>query len=81
VEFSLPGASAKFALTFEESGEGSTRITQRVTLEGERADDYAEWMKMIEQMMPEGMRRLSEAIVKQSGAAGLTKTRPRTSIH
>src|SRR4051812_30292729 len=42
VEVSLPGASVKFALTFEELGEGSTRITQRVTLEGERADDYAE---------------------------------------
>jgi hypothetical protein len=60
----------RFALTFEESGEGSTRITQRVTLGGERADDYAECMKMIEQSMPEGMRRLSETIVKTSGEAG-----------
>jgi hypothetical protein len=69
VEVSLPGASMKFALTFEKSGEGVTRITQRVTLEGERADDYAEGMKMVEQNIPEGMRRLSEAIAKASTEA------------
>jgi hypothetical protein len=53
---------------FEES-EGGTRITQRVTLEGERADDYAEGVKMLEQYTPEGMRRLAEAMAKASGEA------------
>jgi hypothetical protein len=42
---------------------------------------FAAGIKMVKQNMPEGMRRLSEAIVKASGEAGLTKTTPRTSIH
>ena len=69
VEVSLPGAVVRFALKFEESGEGVTRITQRVTLEGERAGEYVEGMKMLEQNMPAGMDRLAEAIEKASGEA------------
>lgn len=67
VEMSPPGALLKFVWTFEESGESMTRITQLVTLEGERAGDYAEGMKMLEQGIPVGMCKLAEAIVKASG--------------
>jgi hypothetical protein len=69
VEMSLSGALLKFAWTFEETGEGGTRITQLVTLEGERAGDYAEGMKMLEHGIPEGMRKLCEAMLKASGEA------------
>lgn len=47
-------------------GEGATRVTQRVALEGERAGDYAEGMKMLEQGIPVGMCKLAEAIEKAS---------------
>lgn len=67
VEISLPGALVKFAWEFEAVGESATRITQRVTLEGERAGDYAAGMKMLEQNMPDGMGRLAGAIEKSSG--------------
>jgi hypothetical protein len=62
VEISLPGASVRFAWEFEELSEGVTRITQRVTMEGGRAGEYVEGMRMLEQNMPAGMGRLAEAI-------------------
>jgi hypothetical protein len=64
VEICLPGASVKFAWAFEESGDEATRITQRVTLEGGRAEDYSEGMKVLEREMPSGMSRLAEAMAK-----------------
>jgi hypothetical protein len=67
VEISLPGAAVRFAWTFEESAGGGASITQRVTLEGERAGEYAEGMKALERNMPAGMGRLAEAIAKASG--------------
>lgn len=71
VEISLPGALVRFAWEFEESGGEATRITQRVTLEGEREGEYIEGMKMLEQNMPAGMGRLAEAIASASrGSSG-----------
>ena len=67
VEISLPGALMRFAWEFEEAGEGVTRITQRVTLEGGRADDYAEGMRMLEEGVPVGMGKLAGAIERASG--------------
>jgi hypothetical protein len=69
VEISLPGALLRFAWEFEELSEGVTRMTQRVTMEGERAGDYVEGMKVLEQNMPAGMDRLAGAIAKTSGEA------------
>jgi hypothetical protein len=43
---------------------GGARITQKVTLEGERAAEYEEGMKTFEQAIPSGMERLIEAMVK-----------------
>jgi hypothetical protein len=58
-----------FAWEFEELSEGVTRMTQHVTLEGERAEDYAEGMRMLEEGIPVGMGKLAEAIAKASGAS------------
>lgn len=69
VEISLPGALVRFAWKFEELGEEATRMTQRVTLEGERAGEYAEGMKVLEKNMPDGMSRLAQAIAKASDEA------------
>ena len=41
IEFPLSGAVGRFVWTFEQIA-GSTRITQRCTLQGEQADAYAE---------------------------------------
>jgi hypothetical protein len=70
VEISVPGALVRFAWEFKEESEGVTSITQRVTLEGERAGDYAEGMRMLEQGAPVGMGKLAEAIEKASGESG-----------
>lgn len=69
IEMELPGAVLRFAWTFEESGAGGTKITQRVTLEGERAGDYAGGMEGLGRGVPEGMRRLAEAIAAARGGA------------
>ena len=66
-EKELPGAVLKFAWTFEESAAGGTRMTQRVTLEGERAGEYVEGMRMLEEGVPVGMRKLAEAIEMRRG--------------
>lgn len=70
IEMGLPGAVLRFAWAFEESAGGGTRITQHVTLEGARAGDYAEGLKGLEAGIPEGMRKLAEAIAKAGGGAG-----------
>src|SRR5215471_2251227 len=41
IEFPLSGAVGRFVWTFEQIA-GSTRITQRCTLQGEQAEAYAE---------------------------------------
>jgi hypothetical protein len=42
-------------------------MTQRVTLEGERAGEYVEGMRMLEEGVPVGMRKLAEAIEMRRG--------------
>jgi hypothetical protein len=54
VEISVPGASAHFEWLFEDSG-SSTRITQRVTVEGENARSLGQ---ALQQGIPEGMKKL-----------------------
>jgi uncharacterized protein YndB with AHSA1/START domain len=68
VEINLSGALLKFAWTFEETEGGGARMTQRVTLEGERAGDYAEGMRELERGIPVGMCKLAEAMARASGA-------------
>jgi hypothetical protein len=64
VEIPVPGAVARFSWTFENLGD-TTRITQRVTIEGEKARSYA---PVLEKGIPGGMRELAENMAK--AAAG-----------
>ena len=64
IEMPAPGAVLRCLLMFEDSPNGGTRITQRMSLGGERAEDYAWIGAEMEKGMPEGMRRLAEAIDK-----------------
>jgi hypothetical protein len=62
IEIAAPGAVLRFVWSFEDSTRGGTRITQRVTLEGERAEEYAEAIRGLEEGIPQGMERLAEAM-------------------
>ncbi len=64
VEITAPGAVIHFQWLFQESPDGQSVLTQRVSLEGEQATDYQEGIKQLEQNLPDGMKRLAEAIVK-----------------
>src|ERR1700756_724132 len=59
----LSGAALRFAWQFEDSGVRSVRMTQRVSIEGERAQDYVSTAAPeMEKGMPAGMRRLADAM-------------------
>jgi hypothetical protein len=62
MEIASHGVVAWFHLSFQESDRG-TRITQRVSIEGENATGLGQ---MLEQGIPEGMKKLAE---KMSEAA------------
>lgn len=60
-----PGAALRFAWKFDYFGANATRITQRASLEGETARDYiAAVAPELERNMPQGMRKLAEAMEK-----------------
>ena len=67
IEMPAPGAVLRCLLTFEDSLNGGTRITQRMSLDGERAEDYAWIGAEMEKGMPEGMQKLAEAIRRVAG--------------
>jgi Polyketide cyclase / dehydrase and lipid transport len=68
IEIAAPGAVAKFLWTFADAEGGGTRITQRASLEGEQADQYARTFgKELEKEMPSGMQRLADAIEAANG--------------
>ena len=63
LEFSAPGAVARFAYAFEDMEGRRTRITQRVSLSGERASMYVDTVgQALEVGIPEGMRKLCQAM-------------------
>ena len=62
IEILLPGAVVRFHWQFEELTDAATRMTQRVTLGGERAADYLAGAAELEKGIPEGMRRLAAEI-------------------
>ena len=62
IEFPLSGAVGRLAWTFEDVG-GSTKITQRCTLQGEQAYAYAKAVAAsLEAGVPAGMKRLCTAM-------------------
>jgi hypothetical protein len=62
LDFPVPGVTARFDWTFEESA-GRTRITQRANLSGERVADYAgSILPALEAGIPAGMQKLREAM-------------------
>ena len=66
IEINLPGAVIRFHWQFADLSDGATRITQRVTLEGERSADYMAGAAEFERGIPLGMQKLAEAM---AGAA------------
>jgi len=64
IEIALSGATIRFHWRYEDAAGGGVRITQRVTLEGDRAADYAEGMAMLESGIPQGMRKLAEVMAR-----------------
>jgi len=60
----LPGAILRFHWQFDElSGEG-TRLTQRLTLEGQQAMSLIEHVSIFERTLPDGMNKIAAAISK-----------------
>lgn len=67
IEIPAPGAVLKCLWTFDDSAGGGTLITQRMSLDGEQAGEYAAGIGPgMEKGMPEGMRKLAEAISRAS---------------
>jgi Polyketide cyclase / dehydrase and lipid transport len=66
IEIAAPGAMVRFHWSFADIPGGGTRMTQNLTLEGERAAEYEEGMKLLEKGIPSGMERLVEAMVRAS---------------
>jgi Polyketide cyclase / dehydrase and lipid transport len=62
IDISVPGAVMRFDWRFEEITGGRTRITQRASLEGERAADYEAVARQMEEGMPQGMQKLADSI-------------------
>jgi uncharacterized membrane protein len=72
VVLQLPGAALRFAWRFEDHGVRSVRMTQRVSIEGERARDYISTAaRELEKAMPPGMRRLADAMEQVALGAAL----------
>ena len=67
IEFPLAGAVGRFCWTFEDIG-GRTRMSQRCSLEGEKAAGYAAAVgPAFEAGIPAGMRKLADSIERAAG--------------
>jgi hypothetical protein len=62
VEILTTGAVLRFTMRFEDKPDGGTRMTQTVTLDGERAAEYIAAVEELKRGMPVGMARLAAAI-------------------
>jgi len=72
----LPGATLRFAWTFEELSDSQTRLSQHITLEGPQAETYVPMME--EYFAPniaKGMKRIAEEIARQ-GTHGSSQNDP-----
>ena len=64
IEWAAPGATMRFHWSFADLPGGGVRMTQKITLEGERAAEYEEGMKLLEKGVPFGMEKLAETMLK-----------------
>jgi hypothetical protein len=71
VEILMAGAALSFTMRFEDKPDGGTRMTQAVTLDGERAADYIAAVEQLKEGMPIGLAKLAAAI----GRSATTATR------
>ena len=62
IELEVMGAVIAFAWSFEELDDRRTRITQRISLIGERANSMVEQAKTLEKTVPDGMAKLAKKI-------------------
>jgi hypothetical protein len=64
----MPGATARFELEFEPVSENSSRLRQRITLEGPDAEVLsAKLGPEFEEGVRQGMRRLADSIARDAG--------------
>lgn len=69
IEIAAPGAILRCAWVFEETDSGGTRITQEASLEGERAEQYLEAVKGLEEGIPAGMQKLMKGMERSSAGS------------
>jgi hypothetical protein len=69
IEINLPGAVVTFRWQFADLPNTATRMTQQVTLAGERTADYLAGAAELEKGIPQGMRKLAEEITKAAQRA------------
>jgi polyketide cyclase/dehydrase/lipid transport protein len=62
IEIPADGAVMSFEWRFVKIGEGRTRITQRLSLRGDRAEQYLGFAKTFETNLPHGMKKMASAI-------------------
>lgn len=62
IQIEVPGAVVSFEWVFTDTTDGGTKIVQKVRLEGDQAENYAEGMKGLEQGIPAGMEKLVQGI-------------------
>ena len=67
IEIALEGAVFRTHWTFEEEGEASTKMTQRMELVGDNVAPYVEFMELLAANAPRGMARLAEAMERRGG--------------
>ena len=66
-EVELPGAVVRFAWTYEDLGDGRTRLTQRITLDGPGAEGYVPVMEAhFAPNVGPGMERLAREVERHA---------------
>lgn len=67
IEIETPGATARFVMDFEPVSDRTSRLRQRITLEGEGAEALAAGLGAeFEDGIRQGMRRLADAIARDA---------------
>jgi len=66
IEMQLHQATLSFHWKFEELSKERARITQRLTLDGPNAQSFVAQASVLEETVPDGMKKLAEAIQRSS---------------